>query len=67
MCDFEMPPNVDSKVHCITIIVVLVGLQKEYIRFGCSANKSFMEDNFFLIETIMAFVTLSTILKMNVK
>jgi hypothetical protein len=46
MCDFEMPPNVDSKVHCITIIVVLAGFQKEYIKFGCSANKSFMEDFF---------------------
>jgi hypothetical protein len=44
MRDFEMPPNVDSKVHCITIIVVLASIQKEYIKFGCSANKSFMED-----------------------
>jgi hypothetical protein len=46
MCDFEMPPNVDSKVHYITIIVVLASFQKEYIKFGCSANKSFMEDFF---------------------
>jgi hypothetical protein len=47
MCDFEMPPNVNPKVHCITIIVVLAGLKNKYIRFGYSPNKSFMEDNIF--------------------
>jgi hypothetical protein len=48
MCDFEMPLNVNSKVHCITIIVVLADLKNKYIRFGCSPNKSFMEDDIFL-------------------